>query len=156
MYEHRARLLQRTGCGARRAAVTVGFSTVDRRAPRRTSGDTLSVLGLPARQRFTFDEYLLLEEIAEVKHEFLDGEVWAMAGGSPEHASIIGNVTTLLNVQLRGQRCRVHTIELRARVKATGLGVVAEHRPRRSRPETPDDLRVGTRPNEDADDSGGR
>ncbi|HEX2686245.1 MAG TPA: Uma2 family endonuclease [Kofleriaceae bacterium] len=79
-------------------------------------------MGLPARQRFTFDEYLLLEEIAEVKHEFLDGEVWAMAGGSPEHASIIGNVTTLLNVQLRGQRCRVHSTELRVRVKATGLG----------------------------------
>lgn len=79
-------------------------------------------MGVPARQRFTFDEYLLLEEIAEVKHEFLDGEVWAMAGGSPEKASIIGNVTTLLNVQLRGQRCRVHTTELRVRVKATGLG----------------------------------
>jgi Uma2 family endonuclease len=79
-------------------------------------------MGLPARQRFSFDEYLLLEEIAEVKHEFLDGEVWAMAGGSPEHAAIIGNVTTLLNVQLRGQRCRVHSTELRIRVKATGLG----------------------------------
>ena len=79
-------------------------------------------MGLPARQRFTFDEYLVLEEIAEVKHEFLDGEVWAMAGGSPEHASIIGNVTTLLNVQLRGQRCRVHSTELRVRAKATGLG----------------------------------
>jgi Uma2 family endonuclease len=77
---------------------------------------------LPARQRFTFDEYLILEDIAEVKHEFLDGEVWAMAGGSPEHAAIIGNVTTLLNVQLRGQRCRVHSTELRVRVKVTGLG----------------------------------
>jgi len=79
-------------------------------------------MGLPARQRFTFDEYLVLEEIAEVKHEFLDGEVWATAGGSPEHASIIGNVTTLLNVPLRGQRCRVHSTELRVRAKATGLG----------------------------------
>jgi Uma2 family endonuclease len=79
-------------------------------------------MGLPARQRFTFDEYLLLEEIAEVKHEFLAGEVWAMAGGSPEHAAIIGNVTTLLNVLLRGQRCRGHSTELRVRVKATGLG----------------------------------
>jgi len=84
-------------------------------------GDKLAVMGLPARQRFTFDEYLLLEEIAEVKHEFLEGEVWAMAGGSPEHAAIIGNVTTLLNVQLRGQRCRVHSTELRVRIKATGL-----------------------------------
>jgi len=79
-------------------------------------------MGVVARQRFSFDEYLLLEEIAEVKHEFLDGEVWAMAGGSPEHAAIIGNVTTLLNVQLRGQRCRVHSTELRVRIKATGLG----------------------------------
>jgi Uma2 family endonuclease len=79
-------------------------------------------MGLPARQRFSFDEYLLLEEIAEVKHEFLDGEVWAMAGGSPEHAANIGNVTTLLNVQLRGQRCRVYSTELRVRVQATGLG----------------------------------
>jgi len=84
------------------------------------------MMGVPARQRFTFDEYLLLEEIAEVKHEFLDGEVWAMAGGSPEHAAIIGNVTTLLNVQLRGQRCRVHSTELRVRVKATGLGTYAD------------------------------
>lgn len=79
-------------------------------------------MGRPARQHFTFDEYLLLEEIAEVKHEFRDGEVWAMVGGSPEHAAIIGNVTTLLNVQLRGQRCRVHSTELRVRVKATGPG----------------------------------
>ena len=79
-------------------------------------------MALAARQRFTFEEYLQLEEIAEVKHEFLDGEVWAMAGGSPEPAAVIGNVTTLLNVQLRGQRCRVHTTELRVRAKATGLG----------------------------------
>src|ERR1043165_7077999 len=79
-------------------------------------------MGLAAGQRFTFDEYPVLEDIAEVKHEFLDGEVWAMAGGSPELAAIIGNVTTLLNVQLRGQRCRVHSTGLRIRVKATGLG----------------------------------
>jgi hypothetical protein len=37
----------------------------------------LVAMGLAARQRFTFDEYLVLEEIAEVKHEFLDGELWA-------------------------------------------------------------------------------
>jgi Uma2 family endonuclease len=79
-------------------------------------------MGLAVRQRFTFEEYLQLEEIAEVKHEFLDGEVWAMAGGSPEHAAIIGNMTTLLNVQLRNQRCRVYSAGLRVRVKATGLG----------------------------------
>lgn len=75
-----------------------------------------------ARQLFTFDEYLILEEIAEVRHEFLDGQVWAMAGGTPEHAAISGNVTALLNVQLRSRRCRVFTSDLRIRIQATGLG----------------------------------
>src|SRR4029079_16137551 len=92
------------------------------RAPPCTPDDKLAGVGLVVRQRFSFDEYLVLEEISEVKHEFLDGEAWAMAGGSPEHAAIIGNVTTLLNVQLRGQRGRVHSTELRIRVKPTGLG----------------------------------
>ena len=37
---------------------------------------------------FSFAEYLALEETGTVKHEFLTGQVWAMAGGSPEHAAI--------------------------------------------------------------------
>lgn len=75
-----------------------------------------------ARQRFDFAEYLLLEDIAEVKHEFLDGHVWAMAGGSPAHAAICGNAMTLLNVQLHGQRRQVFTSDLRVRIKSSGLG----------------------------------
>lgn len=75
-----------------------------------------------ARQRFDFADYLLLEERAEVKHEFLEGHVWAMAGGSPVHAAVCGNVMTLLNTQLLGRRCQVFTSDLRVRVKASGLG----------------------------------
>jgi Uma2 family endonuclease len=75
----------------------------------------------PARQRFSFDEYVRLEEDANVKHEFLDGEVWAMAGGSPEHAAIAGNVIALLGAALRDRPCRVYTEALRVRVKETGL-----------------------------------
>lgn len=58
----------------------------------------------PARQPFTFDEYVRLEEISTVKHEYLDGHVWAMAGGTPEHAAICANVIGLLSNQLRGSR----------------------------------------------------
>ena len=79
-------------------------------------------MGETARQRFDFAEYLALEEIAQTKHEYLDGAVWAMAGGSPDHAAVAGNVMTLLNVQLQGRRCRVYTSDLRVRVQATGLG----------------------------------
>jgi Uma2 family endonuclease len=73
------------------------------------------------RQRFFFDEYLALEETSPVKHEFLDGHVWAMAGGSPDHGAVAANVIALLSSQLRERPCRVFTSDVRIRVKATGL-----------------------------------
>lgn len=76
----------------------------------------------PVRQRFTFQEYVQLDEDTGHKHEYLGGMVWAMAGGSPDHAAIAGNILTLLNNELRGRRCRAFTSDLRIRVKATGLG----------------------------------
>jgi Uma2 family endonuclease len=75
----------------------------------------------PARQLFDYRSYLLLEEDSVVKHEFLDGEVWAMAGGSPEHAAITMRVGRLLGNQLEGRPCQVYSSDLRIRVAATGL-----------------------------------
>ncbi len=72
--------------------------------------------------RFTFEEYVSLEQDSGTKHEYLDGQVWAMAGGTPDHAAIAGNILTMLNVQLAGRKCRVFTSDLRVRSKATGLG----------------------------------
>jgi Uma2 family endonuclease len=74
-----------------------------------------------ARQLFTFAEYVRLERTSRVKHEFLRGEVWAMAGGSPDHAAIAVNLSTLLSTQLRDRPCRVYGSDLRVRVKETGL-----------------------------------
>jgi Uma2 family endonuclease len=79
------------------------------------------VTGL-ARQHFTFDDYVALEDASPVKHEFLAGQVWAMTGGSPEHAAVAGAVIRLLGQALLGQRCRVFTSDLRVRVATTGLG----------------------------------
>ena len=73
------------------------------------------------RPRYSFREYLLLEEGANTKHEFLDGEIYAMAGGTPEHAALAVAVSSALHVQLRGSGCRVHSSDLRIRVRATGL-----------------------------------
>lgn len=75
----------------------------------------------PAHRHFTFEEYLTLEEVSTVKHEFLDGQVWAMAGGSLDHGALAANVIGLLTAQLRGRPCRVLTSNVRIRVKATGL-----------------------------------
>ena len=77
----------------------------------------------PARQVHTFAEYVELEAMSRtVKHEFLDGTVWAMAGGTPEHSAIAANIIGVLRDQLRERPCRVFTSDLRVRVKATGLG----------------------------------
>ena len=73
------------------------------------------------RQRFSFGEYLALEDISPVRHEFADGQVWAMAGGSPAHAAIAMNIGSALTSQLRDRPCQVFGSDLRVRVLATGL-----------------------------------
>lgn len=72
--------------------------------------------------RFTFDEYLRLEQDSSVKHEYLSGQVYAMSGGSPEHAGVTANIARLLGNALTSRPCRVFSPDLRVRVLATGLG----------------------------------
>jgi Uma2 family endonuclease len=71
--------------------------------------------------RYTYREYLALERGANVRHEFFDGEIYAMAGGTREHAAICANLTTSLSTQLRGRGCQAHSSDLRVRVLETGL-----------------------------------
>jgi len=69
----------------------------------------------------SFVEYIALEEASSTKHEYFDGQIFAMAGGSPEHAALIASATFQLASQTRGGRCRVHASELRIRVEASDL-----------------------------------
>ncbi|HSL84644.1 MAG TPA: Uma2 family endonuclease [Thermoanaerobaculia bacterium] len=75
----------------------------------------------PRLHRYTFREYLELEETSTVRHEFLEGEIYAMAGGTPEHAALTMSIGATLVTALRGGPCRVHSSDLRIRVRATGL-----------------------------------
>ncbi|HEY7374368.1 MAG TPA: Uma2 family endonuclease [Polyangia bacterium] len=70
--------------------------------------------------RYSFQEYLAVEEVSTVKHEYLDGEIYAMAGGSVLHAALSAAVLAALHDQL-DRRCRVFSSDLRVRVGATGL-----------------------------------
>jgi len=54
----------------------------------------------------TVEQYLELEQHSAVKHEYHDGYVYAMAGGSQAHSQIAGNVYSLLRVGVRGSDCR--------------------------------------------------
>lgn len=79
-------------------------------------------MSLPApRHHYSFAEYLEVEEISKVRHEYYAGEIYAMAGGTPEHAAIAAAVTAALGRQLSGKPCRVYSSDLRVRVVATGL-----------------------------------
>jgi Uma2 family endonuclease len=79
------------------------------------------VTRLAVHHRYSFAEYLELEESSNVKHEYLAGEIYAMAGGTPDHAALAMNFGAALLERLRGQPCRVFSSDLRVRVLATGL-----------------------------------
>jgi Uma2 family endonuclease len=72
-------------------------------------------------RRLSPEEYLALERQSELKHEFLDGEVFAMAGASLRHNRIVRNVGGTLYSQLLGRPCEVFFGDMRLRVDATGL-----------------------------------
>jgi len=74
-----------------------------------------------ARQlHYTYEQYRALEDESSIRHEYLDGEIYAMAGGSPDHAALAAAVIHLLRAQLPPEG-RVFTSDLRARIPATGL-----------------------------------
>jgi Uma2 family endonuclease len=69
---------------------------------------------------YTYADYLGFEASSNVKHEFLGGQIYAMAGGTPEHAALAAAAITLLGPQLRGGECRPYNSDLRVRTP-TGL-----------------------------------
>jgi Uma2 family endonuclease len=71
--------------------------------------------------RFTIEEYLRLEADAVEKHEYRDGEIVAMAGGSPQHSLVIANLIREVGNRLKGKPCRVYDSNLRVRVARTTL-----------------------------------
>lgn len=66
----------------------------------------------------TPDEYLQLEAQSPTKHEYMDGEVYAMAGASDAHVTIAGNLFALLRSHVRGTGCRVYIADMKARIEA--------------------------------------
>lgn len=73
------------------------------------------------RHRHSYRDYLALEQASNVRHEYLAGEIYAMAGGTPEHAALAAAVISFLHAALRDGPCRVFASDLRVRVVATGL-----------------------------------
>jgi len=64
-------------------------------------------------------QYLDLERLSEMRHEYLDGLMYAMAGESPDHSTICYNLGGITHGQLEGKRCRGFSPNMKVR---TGLG----------------------------------
>ena len=64
-------------------------------------------------QQWTVEEYLALEAESEIKHEYIDGEIYPMTGGTLNHDEIIMNLTLALGAQLVDSNCRLHTSHMR-------------------------------------------
>lgn len=71
-----------------------------------------------AFEKMTSDEFLAWEERQPDKHEFVNGEIFAMVGVTRQHATIAGNVFSFLMQQLRGTPCRAYMAEMKLRLDA--------------------------------------
>lgn len=64
----------------------------------------------------TEEQYLEIERAAEFRHEYLDGQMYAMSGAREGHNLISGNIFANLRQQTRPRGCRVFTNDMRVRV----------------------------------------
>ncbi|HVF80401.1 MAG TPA: Uma2 family endonuclease [Flavisolibacter sp.] len=71
----------------------------------------------PAK-RVSVEEYLRLEEAADAKHEFVDGDVMAMAGATREHNEIVSNLIFSVRICLQDKPCTVYPSDLRVTTPA--------------------------------------
>ena len=81
----------------------------------------LAVMDLEDGPIQTVADYVRVEEESNLKHEFYDGQIRAMTGGSLEHARLAMALALQLGPQLEGKPCIIYSADLRVRIQATGV-----------------------------------
>jgi Uma2 family endonuclease len=79
------------------------------------------MVGRVGHHRYTYADYVAVEADSTTKHEFLDGEIFAMAGGTDDHSAFCTEVLFALRGAIGDRPCRVHTSDLRIYVESVGL-----------------------------------
>ena len=69
----------------------------------------------PVRIHLTFDEYLKVEEQSPVKHEFIHGQMFMLAGASDRHNRLAFRIAMLLEAEGQSQDCTVYLLDLKVR-----------------------------------------
>jgi Uma2 family endonuclease len=73
------------------------------------------------KSKLTVDEYLRFEKESSQKHEYFNGEIFAMAGAGPRHNVIFSNVFRELATHLKGQPCKPYGSDLRIHIPQNNL-----------------------------------
>lgn len=73
------------------------------------------------KQRLTVADYFAIERDSQIKHEYLDGEIYMMSGASRDHERIVSDVDTSLNNQLRERGCEVFGSNMRVEADASAF-----------------------------------
>ena len=66
---------------------------------------------------FDSDNFLEWEELQEDKHEFIQGEAFAMGGARREHVVVSLNIASILKQHLKGNPCQAYISDMKLRVK---------------------------------------
>jgi len=73
-------------------------------------------MSLPQSQiTVSIEEYLARERESEERHEFLDGQIYEMAGENPRHGAICTNLTRIVSTQLLGTPCQAFSKDTKVR-----------------------------------------
>jgi len=70
-------------------------------------------------QQLTVEQYLAMEAESEIRHEYIDGEIFTITGGTLNHDQITINLTLALGAQLIGSDCRLHSSHMRVGLSPT-------------------------------------
>ena len=74
-------------------------------------------MALAEQLDITVDDYLQGELQSEIKHNYINGAVFAMAGAKRTHDTIATNLIAFLHAHLRGTPCRVHSSDMKVRIQ---------------------------------------
>jgi Uma2 family endonuclease len=74
-----------------------------------------------SRLRYTVEEYLELERQSDVRHEYLDGQIYEMAGESLAHSRICINLAGEVRAQLKGKPCEALSPNMKVQVQSKGM-----------------------------------
>ncbi|MDB9318103.1 MULTISPECIES: Uma2 family endonuclease [Cyanophyceae] len=67
------------------------------------------------------EEYLEIEKSSPIKHEYIQGQIYAMAGASDAHVTITANLVTLLRNHIRGTGCRLYVADMKVRIESLNI-----------------------------------